>query len=64
MKLKKLINKIKRIFKKNNMSYDFENIKVKALEDKISLKENATSDGKNNIPRSNSENFSTALTWV
>ena len=34
MKLKKLINKIKRIFKKNNMSYDFENIKVKALEDK------------------------------
>ena len=58
MKLKKLINKIKRIFKKNNMSYDFENIKVKALEDKISLKENATSDGKNNIPRSNSENFS------
>ena len=33
------------------MSYDFENIKVKALEDKISLKENATSDGKNNIPR-------------
>ena len=42
MKLKKLINKIKRIFKKNNMSYDFENIKVKALEDKINLKENAT----------------------
>ena len=30
MKLKKLINKIKKIFKKNNMSYDFENIKVKA----------------------------------
>tara|TARA_B100001059_G_C17806735_1_gene569638 strand:- start:221 stop:1720 length:1500 start_codon:yes stop_codon:yes gene_type:complete len=58
MKLKKLINSIKRYFKKNNMSYDFENIKVKALEDKINLKENATTDGKNNIPRSNSENFS------
>ena len=58
MKLKKLKNSIKRFFKKNNMSYDFENIKVKALEDKINLKENATSDGKNNIPRSNSENFS------
>ena len=58
MKLKKIINKIKKIFKKNNMSYDFENIKVKALEDKINLKENATTDGKNNIPRSNSENFS------
>ena len=63
MKLKKLINSIKRYFKKNNMSYDFENIKVKALEDKINLKENATTDGKNNIPRSNSENFSFVLSW-
>ena len=39
------------------MSYDFENIKVKALEDKISL-ENATSDGKNNIQDQIPENFS------
>ena len=49
---------LKKLFGDKGMSYDFEDIRVKAIEDKIDLKDNATSDGKNNIPRSNSENFS------
>ena len=37
------------------MSYEFNNIEVKKIEDKIKLKETATSDGKNNLPRPSSE---------
>ena len=40
------------------MSYTFTNVNVKQIEDKINLKENATNDGKNNLPRSTSETFS------
>ena len=40
------------------MSYIFTNVNVKQIEDKINLKENATNDGKNNLPRSSSETFS------
>ena len=40
------------------MSYIFTNVNVRQIEDKINLKENATNDGKNNLPRSASETFS------
>ena len=40
------------------MSYTFTNVNVRQIENKINLKENATNDGKNNLPRSASETFS------
>ena len=40
------------------MSYNFNNVKVLQIEEKINLKETATNDGKNNLPRSASETFS------
>ncbi|MDC0907413.1 hypothetical protein OAS12_01615 [Candidatus Pelagibacter ubique] len=40
------------------MSYIFTNVNVRQIENKINLKENATDDGKNNLPRSTSETFS------
>jgi hypothetical protein len=40
------------------MSYIFTNVKVLQIEEKINLKETATNDGKNNLPRSSSETFS------
>ena len=40
------------------MSYIFTDVNVKQIEEKINLKENATNDGKNNLPRSSSETFS------
>ena len=58
MKLKKLLNSIKRYFKKNRMSYEFKNTRVKTIEDKIKLRDQATTDGKNNLPRPVSETFS------
>ena len=33
------------------MSYEFKNLDVKQIEDKIKLKETACNDGKNNLPR-------------
>ena len=55
---KKILKSIRLFFKGNNMSYDFTNVKVKQLEEKINLKETAINDGKNNLPRSSSETFS------
>ena len=49
---------IKLFFKGSNMSYDFTNVKVKQIEEKINLKETATNNGKNNLPKSSSETFS------
>ena len=40
------------------MSFEFPTFKVEAIEEAIKLKETATSDGKNNLPRSNSRTFS------
>ena len=40
------------------MSYIFTDVNVKQIEEKINLKENATNDGKNNLPRSSSVTFS------
>jgi hypothetical protein len=53
-----LLKTIRNIFRGKKMSYDFTNVKVKELEEKINLKDTATNDGKNNLPRSASETFS------
>ena len=58
MKLINLINLIKKYLRKNRMSYEFKSTKVKTIEDKINLKNQATTDGKNNLPRTDSETFS------
>jgi len=52
------LKKIKGLFRGNKMSYTFTNVNVRQIENKINLKENATNDGKNNLPRSASETFS------
>jgi hypothetical protein len=53
-----LLKTIRDLFRGNKMSYEFSNVKVLQIEEKINLKENATNDGKNNLPRSSSETFS------
>ena len=50
-----LLKTIRNLFKGNKMSYEFQNIDVAKVEDKIKLKATATSDGKNNLPRPTSE---------
>ena len=52
------LKKIKGLFRGNKMSYTFTNVNVRQIENKINLKENATNDGKNNLPRSASDTFS------
>ena len=52
------LRNIRNLFKGNKMSYDFNNVKVLQIEKKINLKDTATNDGKNNLPRSASETFS------
>ena len=55
----RIISWLKSIFKKGrDMSFEFPIFKVEAIEEAIKLKETATSDGKNNLPRSNSRTFS------
>ena len=49
---------LRKLFKDYKMAYEFKKTKVKTIEDKINLKEVATTDGKNNLPRSASETFS------
>ena len=49
------LKNIKKLFGGNKMSYEFLNIDVAKVEDKIKLKATATTDGKNNLPRPNSE---------
>ena len=58
MKLKKFKTILKKTFEVRKMAYEFKNTKVKVIEDKINLRDTATTDGKNNLPRSNSETFS------
>ena len=53
-----LLKTIRNLFRGNKMSYDFNNVKVLQIEEKINLKETATNDGKNNLPRSSAETFS------
>jgi len=56
--IRKLLRSLRSIFKGKRMSYIFTNVNVRQIEDKINLKETATNDGKNNLPRSSSETFS------
>ena len=53
-----LLKLIRNLLRGNKMSYIFTDVNVKQIEIKINLKENATNDGKNNLPRSSSETFS------
>ena len=53
--VRKILKTIRNLFKGNKMSYEFRNVEVKQIEDKIKLKESATNDGKNNLPRPSSE---------
>ena len=54
-----IYNKIKKIlFGFNAMNFQFPNVKVKILEDKINISKNAQTDGKLNIPPSNSKHLS------
>ena len=53
-----MIGFIKKIFNLVDNMFKFEDVKVKIIEDKINLRNTATTDGKNNLPRSNSETFS------
>ena len=52
------LRNIRDLLRGNKMSYNFNNVKVLQIEEKINLKETATNDGKNNLPRSASETFS------
>ena len=53
LKLKELYMKIFKTKKRGSM-FEFPNVKVKILEDKIELTKNAQTDGKLNEPKSNS----------
>ena len=44
--------------KKWGQMFEFPNVKVKILEDKININKNGQTDGKLNIPPSNSKNLS------
>ncbi len=63
--MRTLINKInlfwkktKKIFKVKEMKYEFPNVKVKKIEDTISVTKNAQTDGKLNEPKTNSKTLS------
>ena len=56
--MKKIINLLGKIFKGRVMSFEFPIFKVAEIEEAIRLKETATNDGKNNLPRSDSRTFS------
>ena len=53
-----LLKTIRNLLRGSKMSYIFTDVNVKQIEIKINLKENATNDGKNNLPRSSAETFS------
>ena len=56
--MRKIINLLGKIFKGGVMSFEFPTFKVAEIEEAIRLKETATNDGKNNLPRSDSRTFS------
>ena len=55
---KRIIGWLKTIFKGENMSFEFPTFKVAEIESAINIKDQATTDGKNNLPRTNSRTFS------
>ena len=48
----------KTVFKGESMSYEFPTFKVAEIEAAINIKDKATTEGKNNLPRTNSRTFS------
>jgi len=62
--MKKILLKLKELYmrifnnKKRGLMFEFPNVKVKILEDKIDVTKNAQTDGKLNEPKSNSKNLS------
>ena len=54
----KIIGWLKTIFKGESMSFEFPTFKVAEIESAINIKDQATTDGKNNLPRTNSRTFS------
>ena len=57
-KIKLIWEEIKNLFKRKKMKYEFPNVKVKIIEDKIGVTKNAQTDGKLNEPKSNSKTLS------
>ena len=57
-KIKQIWGKIKNIFKVKKMDFEFPNVIVKILEDKIDVEKNGKTDGNNNIPNSDSTHLS------
>ncbi len=58
LNLKRLYYKIKNLVYSKNMEFEFTNVRVKILEDKINVAQNAKTDGKLNLPPSESEHVS------
>ena len=62
--MKKILLKLKELYmkmfnnEKRGLMFEFPNVKVKILEDKIDVTKNAQTDGKLNEPKSNSKNLS------
>ena len=62
--MKKILLKLKELYmkifnnKKKGLMFEFPNVKVKILEDKVNVNKNAQTDGKLNIPPSNSKHLS------
>ena len=57
-KIKPIWEEIKNLFKRKKMKYEFPNVKVKIIEDKIGVTKNAQTVGKLNDPKSNSKTLS------
>ena len=61
--MKRILLKLKELYmmifknKKRGLMFEFPNVKVKILEDKIDVTKNAQTDGKLNIPPSNSKHL-------
>ena len=54
----KIIGWLKSIFKGESMSFEFPTFKVAEIEAAINIKDQATTDGKNDLPRTSSRTFS------
>ena len=55
---KRIIGWLKTVFKGENMSFEFPTFKVAEIESAINIKDQATTDGKNDLPRTSSRTFS------
>ena len=57
-KIKQVWHKVKKLFGGKNMFFEFPDVKVKLLEDKIDVKTNAATDGKHDLPTTEQNNLS------